>query len=118
MVILAVPSNGEGGLNSNIHPLFGKCDTFTFITIEEGKIKKVKTVKNHALNTLGGAGVKAAQLIKNESAGILIAKKIGPNAMNLLDDSKIKLLRAPEKPNKIKELIDLFKLNELSELES
>lgn len=43
---IAVPSNGEGGLNSTRSDHFGHCDVFTLIDVEDGAIKKESTVSN------------------------------------------------------------------------
>ena len=46
MVIVVVPSFGNGGLNETMNPRFGRCDSFTFVTIEDKSIKEVKAVSN------------------------------------------------------------------------
>lgn len=53
---IAIPSNGEGGLNGTRSGHFGHCDVFTFIDVEGGEIKAVFTVKNQE-HTQGGCMV-------------------------------------------------------------
>ena len=43
---IAVPSNGEGGLDGMRSGHFGHCDVFTFIDVENGEIKNVSTLQN------------------------------------------------------------------------
>jgi len=43
---IAVPSNGNGGLNSVRSHHFGHCDVFTLIDVENGNIKNESTVSN------------------------------------------------------------------------
>ena len=38
---IAVPSNGDGGLNAQRSGHFGHCDVFTFIDLENGKVSAV-----------------------------------------------------------------------------
>ena len=41
MEIIAVPSNGKGGLNEDMSPRFGRCSSFTFVSINN-KISYVR----------------------------------------------------------------------------
>jgi len=43
---IAVPSNGEGGLEGTRSGHFGHCDVFTFIDVENGEIKDVSILQN------------------------------------------------------------------------
>jgi len=43
---LAIPSEGEGGLDGQRAGHFGHCDVFTFIDVEDGAIKDISTVDN------------------------------------------------------------------------
>ena len=108
MVIVAVPSMEEGGLNDEINPRFGRCASFTFVELEDNEIKAVRTVPNHAFNTMGGAGVQATQIIGNNSAEVVIVGFLGPNAFHSLTALKIKLLQAPDQQLTIREVIDLY----------
>ncbi|MFX1325675.1 MAG: NifB/NifX family molybdenum-iron cluster-binding protein [Promethearchaeota archaeon] len=118
MVIVAVPSMEEGGLNDEINLRFGRCASFTFVELEDNEIKAVKTVPNHAFNTMGGAGVQATQIIGNNSAEVVIVGFLGPNAANGLNALRIKVFNAPNKRMTIKEVIDLYKEGKLKEMTS
>lgn len=118
MVIVAVPSMEEGGLNDEINPRFGRCASFTFVELEDNEIKAVKTIPNHAFNAMGGAGVQATQIIGNNSAEVVIVGFLGPNAANGLNALRIKVFNAPSKRMTIKEVIDLYKEGKLKEMTS
>ncbi len=43
---IAVPSNGNGGLNSTRSGHFGHCDVFTLVDVENGSIKNESVLPN------------------------------------------------------------------------
>jgi predicted Fe-Mo cluster-binding NifX family protein len=45
-VRIAVPSEGEGGLDGKRAGHFGHCDVFTLIDVEDGEIKEVSILPN------------------------------------------------------------------------
>ncbi len=113
MVIIAVPSDGNGGLNELINSRFGRCPSFTFVKVEDKKIKEVKVVSNSAVGQMGGAGIHAAQLIGDNGAGIVIIGFLGPNAAQSLNALKIQIYQAPNKSITVREVINLYLENEL-----
>jgi len=112
-----VPSFGQGGLNELLHPRFGRCDSFTFVTIENNEITSVKSVPNHAANAMGGAGIQAAQIIGNHGATDVIVGFLGPNAAQALASLNLNLYQAPQQQITVKEAIDLFIQGKLSRME-
>jgi len=96
VVIIAVPSNGDGGLSEIMNPRFGRCSSFTLVTEENGEIVAVKTVPNLGAQEKGSAGIRAAQIIGNNNISILIVGFIGPNAAETLDPLNIKIFHAPD----------------------
>ena len=108
MDIIAIPSTGNGGLNDQMSPRFGRCASFTFVEVQNDEIKAVKTVPNPAANAMGGAGVQATQIIGNNGANIVIVGFLGPNASNGLNSLNIKILQAPNKAMTIKEVMNLY----------
>jgi len=116
MVILAVPSSKDGGLNDKIDAHFGKCASFTFIEIEGKEIRAVKTVPNTLTDTTSGPGVQASNTIKENNAKLVITEHIGVNAAMKLNNLKIKLFQAPEKSRIIKKLVTLYIEGKLKEL--
>jgi len=108
MSIIAIPSMGNGGLNDQMSPRFGRCASFTFVEVENKEIKAVKTVPNPAANAMGGAGVQATQIIGNNSANAVIVGFLGPNAASGLNALNLEIFQAPNQTMTIKEVINLY----------
>ncbi len=72
---IAVPSNGEGGLEGTRAGHFGHCDVFTFIDVENGEIKEVSTLKNEG-HVQGGCMV-PVNLLASQNVKALIVGGIG-----------------------------------------
>ncbi len=118
MVIVAIPSMKEGGLNDEFNPRFGRCSSFTFVELESNEIKAIKTVTNHAANAIGGAGIQATQIIGNNSAKVAIVGFLGPNAADGLNALKIEIFNAPNKRMTIREVINLYREGKLHPMTS
>jgi predicted Fe-Mo cluster-binding NifX family protein len=118
MVIIAVPSSGSGGLNEIVSARFGRCASFTFITVENNEIKEVKSMPNPASDVMGGAGIHAAQVIANNNADGLIVGFLGPNAAQSLSALNIKIYQAPDKQLTVKEAMDLYLKGNLQTISS
>jgi predicted Fe-Mo cluster-binding NifX family protein len=114
--IIAIPSFGNGGLNELYNPRFGRCESFTFVTVENGSITKVKGVLNNASNAMGGAGIKAAQIVGNHGANVAIVGFLGPNAAQALSTLDLDLFQAPNQEMTVKRLIDLYLSGNLNKL--
>jgi predicted Fe-Mo cluster-binding NifX family protein len=118
MVIIAIPSVGKGGLNDEICPRFGRCTSFTFVELEKNEITAVKTIPNHAINAMGGAGVQATQIVGNNGANFVIVGFLGPNAANALRALNIKILHFLDEKMTVKEVLDLYIEGKLQEISS
>ena len=68
---IAVPSNGQGGLDSTRAGHFGHCDVFTFIDVEEGEIKKVSILQNQE-HVQGGCMVPVNLLADNNVTALVV----------------------------------------------
>ncbi len=116
MVIIAIPSLGNGGLNDGMSSRFGRCGSFTFVELVNNEVKSVKAVPNHAANAMGGAGIQAAEIVGNNNANIVIAGFLGPNASNALNALNLKILHVPNENITIQEVINLYIQGNLKEL--
>lgn len=117
MTIVGIPTFGNGGLNANVNPRFGRCQSFTFVTVENGEIETVKTVPNSAANAMGGAGIQAAQIIGSNNATAVIVGNLGPNAAQGLSSLQLDIYKAPNQQLTVKQAVDLYiegKLNQIS----
>ena len=108
METIAIPSYREGGLNEIVHPKFGRCNSFTFITVDNKQITQVRVIENSAADETRSAGTIAAKIVKNNGAEKLIVTKLGPNASMALNSLNIKTFQAPEKKILVKDLLDLY----------
>lgn len=107
MVIVGIPTFGNKGLNEVLNNRFGRCNSFTFVTIENNQIVEVKSVANDAQGAMGGAGIQAAQIIGNNGATEVIVGNLGPNASSSLNALNITIYQAQGGSLTVKELIDL-----------
>jgi predicted Fe-Mo cluster-binding NifX family protein len=88
-MVLAVPSDGEGGMTGVRSGHFGHCDCFTLVDIVDGKISEVRIVENaphesggclapvsvlasHGVTALLAAGMGARPLAGFNDAGISV----------------------------------------------
>ena len=108
MEIIVIPSYREGGLNEIVHPKFGRCDSFTFITLENNDVSQVKVIENSAADESHGSGTLAAKIIGKNNADKLIISKLGANASMAIDSLKIKTYKAPDKKMLVKDLLALY----------
>lgn len=72
---IAVPSNGNGGLDGTRSGHFGHCDVFTFIDVENGEIKNVTILPNQE-HVQGGCMV-PVNLLAEHNVNVLIVGGIG-----------------------------------------
>lgn len=68
---IAIPSNGQGGLDSTRAGHFGHCDVFTFVDVEEGEIKQVSTLQNQE-HVQGGCMVPVNLLADNKVSALIV----------------------------------------------
>jgi predicted Fe-Mo cluster-binding NifX family protein len=118
MAIIAIPSSNKGGLNEIFDPRFGRCESITFITIEGKEIKEVKAVENPAAAAMGGAGIKATEVIGNNGASTVIVGHLGPNAAQSLNTLKVEILQQSNMNATVKETLESYlkgNLNPISE---
>lgn len=68
---IAVPSLGNGGMDGQRAGHFGHCDVFTFVDVEEGKIKQVSTLSNQE-HVQGGCMVPVNLLADNNVTSLIV----------------------------------------------
>ena len=68
---IAVPSNGQGGLDGTRAGHFGHCDVFTFVDVENGEIKNVSTLQNQE-HAQGGCMVPVNLLAEHKVKALVV----------------------------------------------
>lgn len=68
---IAIPSNGQGGLNGTRAGHFGHCDVFTLIDVENGEIKEVSILQNQE-HVQGGCMVPVNLLSENRVSALVV----------------------------------------------
>ena len=113
---LAFPTLSPGGLDSSINPHFGKCETVTFVTLDNKEIIDTNIVTPQGEHSCAALPTLFAQ----NKADICLVGGIGGRPYMILQDYGIKTYRVDQdlinKP--IKELINFFITNQLPELEN
>ncbi|SHO47989.1 NifB/NifX family molybdenum-iron cluster-binding protein [Desulfopila aestuarii] len=72
---IAIPSEGEGGLEGLRAGHFGHCDVFTFVDLMDGKIAKVTTIQN--VSHVQGGCMVPVNLLASHNVDALIVGGIG-----------------------------------------
>lgn len=112
---VAMPVN-EKSIKSNVGESFGRAEYFLIYDLES---KETEFVENTAMQSPGGAGIKAAQVVVDTKAGILITPRCGQNAADLIIGAGLKIYKSTD--NTVEENIQAFekgKLNLLDEIHS
>ena len=102
---VAVATNGEKGLEDSVAHEFGRCKTFTMVSIEGGEVKGVEVMRNPGASLSHGKGPVAAKHLANMGADMAISGEFGPGASTMLEELKIK--RALVEPGR--KVIDALK---------
>ncbi len=95
-----------------ISQAFGRAQYFMFY--DTGNHQS-SVIENTAAILQGGAGIKAAQMVIDLHAEVLLTPQCGENAMNLFLQAKIKVMKSIGKD--IKENIDMFLNDQLNSLD-
>ncbi len=101
---IAVSSTG-GSMDAMLNERFGRCEYFI---IYDSETEKFDAVSNLGEQMQGGAGPKAAELIKKYDADVIITGNIGDKAETALNKANIKIAEGYSGSTKVKEAIEKF----------
>ena len=99
---IAVSSSGND-LDSQIDPRFGRCAYFVIVETDDMSFE-VFNNENIALG--GGAGIQSAQFVASKGAGAVITGNCGPNAVQTLSASRVKVFVGQS--GTVKEVIERY----------
>ena len=104
---LMITAKGDN-LNSTIDERYGRAEYFIIYDTDSDDFE---AIRNPFLNDQGGVGVSTAKFTIEKGVNAIISGSYGPNAMDVLKVSNIKLYKAV--PGTVKENIELFKEGKL-----
>ncbi|MFP3909174.1 MAG: NifB/NifX family molybdenum-iron cluster-binding protein [Archaeoglobaceae archaeon] len=108
-------STNDGGMDDTVTEMFGRTGSFTIVEVNGSETSSVEVVQ-HSGARGGGAGIVAAQTLADKGVEILLTGRVGPNAMEALSSSKIKIYRASGM--KVEEAVKKLMQNELQEVKT
>jgi predicted Fe-Mo cluster-binding NifX family protein len=108
---IGVSARGES-LDSEVDPRFGRAAGFVLFDSETGSSEYLDNSAQQ--DSTKGTGVKAAQLIAKAGAEVLITGQLGPNAVQVLRKSEIKIYACTR--GTVREAIQASQENALEEL--
>ena len=92
-------------LNASIDPRFGRCKYFIFADTET---LQLEAIENPSLNSTGGAGIQAGQLMSAQGVKAVLTGNVGPNAHQVLSAAGIEVFTGVS--GTVKETIENHKL--------
>jgi len=108
---IAVASSGKT-LGSPVNPRFGR---YPYFLIVESRSNEFEAMENAAGQAFRGAGISAAQMIANKGVKVAIAGNFGPNAVNVLSASGVRIFRDISGLT-VKEAINQYQKGKLEEV--
>jgi predicted Fe-Mo cluster-binding NifX family protein len=109
---IAISSKTQN-IDDQIDETFGRCPYFIISEIEDNKIKATEAIKNESIDQTSGAGISSAQLVADKKVEAVITGNVGPRALDVLNQFKIKIYVSK---GSIKEAIQNFIDNKLEEI--
>ncbi len=112
MVIIGIPTTSEEGLRSTLDFRLGRCNYFTIVELDDGKVVSVTTTTNPAAQAMGGAGTQSVQFIASKGVDLLVVGNVGPNAGAALQASNMKVFQPKNinnPPVTVEDIIEDFK---------
>lgn len=103
----------SNNIDSQLDPRFGRCQYFIIVDTET---LVFEAISNTAKDSMGGAGIRAAQIVTGKGVEAVITGNIGPNAFQALASAGVKVLTGFY--GTVREAVEKYKLGELREVNS
>jgi predicted Fe-Mo cluster-binding NifX family protein len=103
-------SASANSLDAPVDPRFGQCPYFIIVDLET---MQFEAIPNLASGAMGGAGIRAAQIIASRGVKVVITGSVGPNAFQALSAAGIKVITAAS--GTVREIVEKYKRGELKE---
>ena len=101
-MIIAIPTEGNKGLEETVALHFGRCRTYTLIDKEGGIVEIIDNTGGHSDEML-----LPPQLLKQHGADVLLCRELGTRALKLCEEIGIAVYVHPSE--KVKDLFSLWK---------
>lgn len=105
-----IVATNKGGLDDDVSPVFGRCQTFTIVEAEGKEIKNVEVLPNQFASAVHGAGIQTGQWIASQGVNAVIAGNFGPNVSAILQQAGVEMVVAQ---GKVKDVIEKYLRGEL-----
>ena len=92
---IAVMTQGPGGLDDLVSPVFARAPTITFVDVENGEIVNVAVERNPTASAPRVASIAAVQFLISKGASVALAGQFGPSPPSTASQMGIKLLPIP-----------------------
>ncbi|MEM2922576.1 MAG: NifB/NifX family molybdenum-iron cluster-binding protein [Candidatus Bathyarchaeia archaeon] len=89
---IVVASQGLKGLEDVVSQVFGRSPTFTFIDVEDGRVKKCKAEKNSLAGAPHGAGPLTCARLSKLGVEVVVAANFGPTVSAILKEAEIEMI--------------------------
>ena len=111
---IAISSTGKT-LESEVDARFGRCNYFLIVEVDKKKkeIKSFKAIENTAKDQMGGAGIRAGEIVAKQKVDAIITTNLGPRAFSVFEQFKTKVYSGQ---GKIKDVLQDFIKEKLKEL--
>ncbi|HHQ44743.1 MAG TPA: dinitrogenase iron-molybdenum cofactor biosynthesis protein [Candidatus Altiarchaeales archaeon] len=83
---IAVPTDGDKGLEENVSEHFGRSNTYTIVDDETGEVNVVENTSEH----MGGSGM-PPELLAGEGVDVLLCRGLGRRAIQMFSDRNIQV---------------------------
>ena len=101
---ICIPSRGPD-TGDLLDERFGRAP---FFIIDDTRSEKTESHKNTAAESMGGVGPKAAQFLMNHSVNVLLAERVGGNAVEALKAGGIRVFLVEEKGITVREAVSAY----------
>ncbi len=106
---VAIPTNGERGLDEEVSNIFGRAPFFTIVDLDS---MSVVAKRNPGSLAQHAAGVASARAILNSGTSAVITREIGPNSYEILREAGVKVFSGV---GTVKDVVERLKRGELEE---
>ncbi|MBC2703317.1 cation diffusion facilitator family transporter [Desulfobacula sp.] len=110
--IAAIPVQDKNGLESKLHPHFGKAPYFIILNLDNGRIDIDSCMGNEFLDKRGHIGLNVAKSLIGYPIYLLFVLSIGEISFHLLKNHYVDIFKV-DKEMKVKDIITLYKANKL-----